>query len=656
MRFAVIVLFSSSLFLVGCAMTEDAASPSTTHVVSSQRLQGEVHGGQQPIAGAHIYLLAANTTGYGGNGIAPSTLNASLSLLTSVPGSTALDASGGATNGFFYSTTDANGDFDISVSCTPGQQVYMYALGGNPGAGINSAVGAMAILGSCPPMGNFSTIPYVSINEVSTIAAAYAFAGFASDATHVSSSGTALAQIGIANAFENAANLVDLGSGTALATTPAGNGVAPQATINSLANTLAACVNTTGPSSTPCNTLFSNAKSGGSTATAGSDTATAAINIAHNSGANVAALFNNANAAAPFAPVLSGVPHDFAIAITFTAPGNAIGGHMAIDGLGNIWSTSSQNKNVVTKMGSSGALLSGNNGYVGGGLNYADGIAIDASGNAWIANKSGNSVTELSSNGTVISSAGTGPYTTPGGQIQVPDAIAIDGLGNVWVTSLQYNIGKNAITYGSLTELSSTGGFLAFNQEESGPYSIAFDQSGDVWVTNGPGLAEFTNTDVPISIFRTGCNTSLGIGSGFYTGVAVDASDNVWTTSSTSSGGSSIQRWSATGSCESFTGGGINTPEGIGIDGDGNVWIANYTINDPGISEFSNTGVPRSGSPYLQDSGILNYPSDIALDGSGNVWIGNTGSSSIVEIVGQAAPVVTPLSAGVAGKILGTRP
>jgi len=45
-------------------------------------LTGLVTTGLGPDVGAHVYLLAANTTGYGGVGIAASSGNASLSLLT----------------------------------------------------------------------------------------------------------------------------------------------------------------------------------------------------------------------------------------------------------------------------------------------------------------------------------------------------------------------------------------------------------------------------------------------------------------------------------------------------------------------------------------------------------------------------------------------
>ncbi len=190
-------------------------------------ITGKVFGGQQAIVGAHVYLFAANTSGYAGAGLAATSSNASKSLLSAA--STGFSDSVGA-----YVPTDGNGNFSITgdYTCTPNTQVYVYALGGNAGSGANSGAGLLAALGNCPSGGNFLTqTPFITVNEVSTIAAAYAFAGFATDATHVSSSGSGLAQTGIANAFANATNLASISTGAALATTPAGNGTVPQAEI-----------------------------------------------------------------------------------------------------------------------------------------------------------------------------------------------------------------------------------------------------------------------------------------------------------------------------------------------------------------------------------------------------------------------------------------
>ena len=63
--------------------------------------------------------------------------------------------------------------------------------------------------------------------------------------------------------------------------------------------------------------LFANSRSQGGTGTVPEDTASAAINIARNPRANVAALFNlQPKVLAPFAPALQSAPSDFTLSIT----------------------------------------------------------------------------------------------------------------------------------------------------------------------------------------------------------------------------------------------------------------------------------------------------------------------------------------------------
>ena len=81
MRAACAVVFCLPLVVAGCSFSPTAA-PSPD---AGLALQGVVHGGQQPINGAHVYMFAANTTGNAGPGIAASTSNASLSLQSHKP-------------------------------------------------------------------------------------------------------------------------------------------------------------------------------------------------------------------------------------------------------------------------------------------------------------------------------------------------------------------------------------------------------------------------------------------------------------------------------------------------------------------------------------------------------------------------------------------
>lgn len=603
-NFALVSCASLLFFISGCS-SMPATNTTETNAVPAIALQGRVHGGQQPIVGASVYLYAAGTGGYG---------SASTPLLTSPV------------------TTDLNGDFTITgdYSCTSGQQVYLYAVGGNPGEGLNSAAGLLAAVGACPALGTFSSSLFIFMNEVSTVATAYSLAGYATDATHVSSSGSTLALTGVANAFATATNLETLSTGVALATTPTangGNGTVPQSEINTLANILAACINSAGPSSNNCGTLFSNATNG---TTQPGDTATAAINIAHNPGANIAALFAlQAAGGAQFQPTLSSAPNDFNISITYTAGGLDMPEGVAIDSSGNVWVANEENyPGVVTELSPTGKALSGSKGYTGSWLNQPSDLAIDGSGDVWVANEL-EVLTELNSYGNQVVGS---PYT--GGGMDDDELVAIDGSGYVWIT----NHGNASLSKFSSngTAVSSSSGYTGGGLTD--PQGFAISTSSNVWVANNypNGICEFnSNGTVALgSPFTSG-------GQNMPSGIAIDAAGNIW---AANYGGNSLTELNSNGTAyigSPFTGGGLDYPGAIAIDGAGNVWVTNG--GNSSISEFSSSGTAISGptgylGPYSAGG--------ISIDGSGNVWVPNDyPANTIVEFVGAATPVVTPMVA-----------
>jgi DNA-binding beta-propeller fold protein YncE len=87
-----------------------------------------------------------------------------------------------------------------------------------------------------------------------------------------------------------------------------------------------------------------------------------------------------------------------------------------------------------------------------------------------------------------------------------------------------------------------------------------------------------------------------------------------------------------------FSGGGTLEPKSVAIDGSGNVWVAN-SDNDS-VSEFSASGTPLSPASGFTGGG-LHQPLGLAIDGAGDVWV--TDIWGVTEIIGSAAPVVTPL-------------
>ena len=101
----------------------------------------------------------------------------------------------------------------------------------------------------------------------------------------------------------------------------------------------------------------------------------------------------------------------------------------------------------------------------------------------------------------------------------------------------------------------------------------------------------------------------------------------------------------------------LNAPEGIALDGDVQVWIANSGTSS--ISTLAFTGpsnyLPTSTTPY-QHPTTMPKPYGLAIDRSGNVWVSNAGcvnttstpctpgSYVLSELIGAAAPTLTPLA------------
>lgn len=421
-----VVLSLACGMLSGCALTaKDTSAPTA---VAGVAFTGSVHGGQQPVSGARIQLYAAGNTGYG----SAYSYTSGSSLIGTT---TVLSDSGGN-----FSIT---GDYTCPAASTP---VYIVATGGNPGLSqANTSIALMTALGPC---GNLTASTNISINELTTVASVWALSPFMTGIGNVGTSSTNTS--GLLNAFAAVKKVVDPASGFVAGPALPPGASLPVSKINTLANILASCVNSSGGSSgdgSACGTLFSNSTVAGSAAPA--DTITAALNIAQHPNANVAALTGLSTPNAPFQPTLSRAPNDFSLVISYSAGGFSAPRAIAVDPAANVWVTNS-GSNTVTEMDNSGAVLSGSTGYAVGSMNVPSAIAIDPAGNAWIANTGNSTVTELTS-------AGTSANIFSGGSMSAPSSIAIDGFNNVWIT----NSGNSSLTRinqaGTLINYTGTG-------------------------------------------------------------------------------------------------------------------------------------------------------------------------------------------------------
>jgi hypothetical protein len=522
-----------------------------------------------------------------------------------------------------------------------------------PGGVNNPAIVNLAMLGKCPSTDNFSTgstaIQFVFMNEVSTVATAYAMAGFGTDGLHIGSSANGLT--GLQNAALNANNLYDIQSDDgARAISAVNGGTVPQAELNTLGNVLAACVDSANTSvgttttalsaeSTACSGLFEAATSNGVAATSGAtiptDIATAAFNIAHNPGAaSVVGLWNSGGTNPPFAPNLGSAPNDFTVAITYpvTAPAG-----LAIDATGNVFvATNSTTAGYIT-----GLLTQGTTPITSatGGKGMSS-VAIDPSGNVWASAKTSNALYEYTSTlGAVTGS----PFTNTG--MTGPNQIAIDTGGNVYVAEMPG--GNN----GTLLEFTNAGSLVAYpagtpsnNQEYAGAVALT-TVSGvtDVWVVS-------RNNYVTLYPKPSVSSTAIATPGGWAApvGVAVDSSGNAWVTNGQSN--APLYKVSTTGT-ETLWGtymnnpqGGMSSPQWVAIDGANNIWVTNK--GNSSLSEFNNTSATTAISPSTgYQKGNSSGAAAIEVDGSGDVWIANQTGNNVMEIVGVATPVTTPLSA-----------
>jgi sugar lactone lactonase YvrE len=604
LRYAVIFagVLGLTALLSGCAGSLPA-NVSVAPIVtgpSSLRITGVVHGGQNPVIGATIQLYTVGTTGL---------KSASTGLITSPQVS--------GTGGSFSITGLYNG----CNGSTPGTQVYLVASGGDPGGGNNANLSLAAALGSCATLYSNAANISLTINEVTTVAAAYALAPFASDYLHIGATGTN--PTGLVNAFSNATLLASNTYGRAGGDNlPAGVTV-PVAEINTLANILATCVNSQGTagSSTACASIFA--------ASGTRDTFNAALAMARSPGASaITALYSLSSPGAPFQPTLSNTspPNDFSVAVSISNGGLATPYGIAIDGSGDAWVTN-ESGTTVSEFSPTGAGL---NSLAPAGLSGAKGIAISPAGVVWVANTGGNSAFAFTLSGGTLTNTATYPAATF--SLSAPSAVAVDSSGNAYFAN---------VTGNSVTGISATGSLIAGspfigNGNITAPGGIALDSAGNLYVTGSSGsIIELTHAGVYSATLSDGTLQNT-------VSVAVDPFNHVLATGTAAGGTTS-------GALSEFTGGtataispvtsGLSSPAGIATDG-ASIWVAN-SIPSGGLTQLV-YGSATAVSPAA-GFGALNTPVGVAVDASGSVWTTNSGSNTVSKFIGLARPpIVSP--------------
>ena len=573
-----------ALALTGCGGIGVGPITSTGTGALVHGIAGTVHGGQQPIAGSTVQVYILN--------------NGALKGLSAAPtGATA--------------TTDGGGNFAIttSYSCPMGSYAYIVATGGNSGGGgANPATALMAGLGPCPV-----TSAVVNINEVTTVASAYALAPFMSDYKHVGYTGSAT---GIGNAFLMINTLANVTTGTSPGASVSANTAVPTAEIYTLADLLGKCINSNVLTGNTCSTLFGLTvpPSGGIAAT---DTISATLNIATNP-AGVSGIWGQVPTGGPFQTTLTQQPSDWTLSVKLTGSNLSTPWGVAIDGSGNAWVTN-ETGTYASEFSPNGTALSGTSGIAFSG---AQGISIDGSGNVWIANTGNNNIVKLTSSGalsTLVTSAA----------LAGPVDVAADARGNVWVAN--YN-GNDVLELGNNGSVLNT---LSGSGNTTRPTAVAVDFAGNVWISNN-GTSTMTEYSKTAGLINAGYTDNALQGPA---GVALDSAGRAWVAGT---GGPELSGFTAAGTVAGNAPvyGVLNQPVGVAVDSAGTIWVTNSTASGS-VAQFQ----AATGTSLNAALGSLNTPVEIAVDPSGNVWTANSGDNSVSIFVGLAAPTTTPLVA-----------
>ena len=564
---------------------------------------------------------------------------------------------------------DLSGAFSLKLAAGRAQQ-YVVAKNGAHGV-------LVALLGD-------PASKQVTVNELTTIAAAYATAQLAAN---VKISGTSLQLKAAAGMAGNLVSPVTGSASKVITSPPNRNETNAWRSLGTLANLLVPCTR----DDAACAKLLS-----ASTAGSNGTTWTAAQQIARNPARNLKQLFALSNDAHVFTPYLTAKfgpsaaskwtrLDAFTLAVKLNASGRTTSGkedcpfggigNIAFDLKGNAWMTNNvvqgtpDSAHCIIVLRPDGRPAKGEQGgptspVTGGGIvGQGFGLGFDPSGRLWSGNfgwgstasmptidgtTQGGGVSLFDGTGTAIS----GSYGYPGAVYRV-QGIVSDNRGNIWIAGYGNNIvqvfpgGNPTSTYPVYKDPNNTE-----------PFDIRLDANGDAWVsytgTSAASKLHFTASGV-----QTLATVAVG-SAGNPKGVAVDQDGNVWVAAGKNN---KVFAFDTNGTpLGGFDGGGLNGPWGVTVDSSGSLWAANFggttqidtkygithlcgftatacpTGGKPGDPLTPSTGftLPSGGAPVRLHSGELLYGKEgpktykplmrqtaTEVDAAGNLWVTN---------------------------------
>ncbi len=341
---------------------------------------------------------------------------------------------------------------------------------------------------------------------------------------------------------------------------------------------------------------------------------------------------------------------------------------MAVDTSGNLYIADALN-NRIRKVSTNGIITTvagnGAGGYSGdggpatdAGLNLPQNVLVDALGNLFIADYANNRIRKVSPNGIIVTVAGGGAADPGDGGLATsavianPVGMAIDSSGNLYVANRQRMRVQKITPDGIINTVAGNGvagysgdGGLATNAELSLPTGIAVDSAGDLFI------ADFGNHRVR-KVSAGGVISTIAAVSA-PAGAALDANGNlyiadqqnsrIWEISPddaiTTAAGTGVTSFSGDGG--PATAAQLNLTSGVAVDATGNVYISDF-LNSR-VRKVSSDGTITT-VPGLN----LIYPQGLTVDAAGNLYVADEGRSQVFK-VSAAGSVSTVAGNGTQG-------
>jgi hypothetical protein len=364
---------------------------------------------------------------------------------------------------------------------------------------------------------------------------------------------------------------------------------------------------------------------------------------------------------------------------------------VAVDSAGNVYVADAVNcairkvtaAGVVTTLaGGAGAGTTDGTGSAAH-FNSPRGVAVDGTGNVYVADTYNHTIRKVTAAGVVITLAGTagipGSINSTGtaARFNTPSGIAVDG-SNVYVADTANHTIRKITTSGAVSTLAGTAG-MPGSADDTGatarfrnPYSVAVDGAGNIYVADEGNrtIRKLTTAAVVTTLAGTagmaGSTDGADAAARFNNpcGVAVDSADNVYVADTendtirkitTARVVTTLAGTAGTSGSMDDTGAAahFDYPRGVATDSAGSVYVAdsyNHTIRQITAAGVVTTLAGTAGMYGSADgSGAaarFYLPRDVATDSAGNVYVADTLNSTIRKIT--AAGVVTTL-AGTAG-------